>query len=160
VDAAFAPNKTLTTTRIDQFSKRSVLLTTPTLTGVLGASYRLTQPDLTLTAEYYHLQPILSPTDREEDVVKPVFASDLALSSTVRLGGERRWSVAGAGVIAFPDRLMFADLSALLTADVSYTASDSLSFSLAVPVFIGDPGSDFGQYRDVFTVAGTVRYRF
>lgn len=154
LDASFVPNKTLATTTISQYSKRSRLETAPTLTAVGGASYRAGGPDLLLVGEYYFGYSFLPEDVAAEDVVVSPLANDLLLSANLRLGGRSQWALALAGLVSFDDG------GAVLSASVEWKPTTNVRSALRAPVFLGPADSDFGQYSDIVHVVSEIRVLF
>ena len=149
-DAAFVPNKTIATTAIDPYSKRSRLETAPTLAAVAGASYRAGGLDLLLLGEYYAGHSFLPDDVSADDVVEPVLANDLLLSASLRTGARLQWSFVLGGLVSFDDG------GAVLSASVAWEPAPAVTASVRAPVFLGPADSDFGQYRDIVRVVSEI----
>lgn len=154
VDAAFVPDKTISTNRIDPYSKRSRLETVPTVTAVAGASYRAGVVDLLLLGEYYFEHSFLPDDVALADVVVSPLSADLLLSANLRLGERSRWALALAGLASFDDG------GAVISASATWEPMSGVTAALRVPVFLGPGDSDFGQYKDIVHIVSELRYSF
>jgi hypothetical protein len=153
LDAAWVPNRTLTTTRVDPYSKRTRLETAPTITAVGGVSYAFTAVDVRLVGEYYFSHSFLPDDVAADDVVFPPLSSDLLGLLRVRAGAASRWAIALGGIASLDDR------SGVVSLSIAYEPTPALSAAIRAPVFLGAADTDFGQYRDVVHVVAEVIYR-
>ena len=154
IDAAYVPNKTVTTTTIDPYSKRSRLLTAPALTAVAGASYAARSLDLYLTGEYYFGHTFLPDGVAAEDTVVSPLSNDVFVSISMRAGARSRVGISLAGIASFDDS------SGVVSLSVAYEPSPAFTAAIRAPLFLGPPDSDFGQYHDILHIVSEIRYRY
>ncbi|MFP4114451.1 MAG: hypothetical protein ACOC2Y_07190 [Spirochaetota bacterium] len=154
LDAAFVPNKTLPTTVVDAYSKRTKVVEAPFAAAVAGATYALDRVPLRVAAEYYHSHAFLPADTDAETVLTGPLACDLFLSADYALGENGDWRPSVAGIVSFDDR------SGAVLANLSYSPSASFETRIQAPLFLGSEESDFGQFRDVAYVTLALTYRF
>lgn len=154
IDAAYVPNRTLATTQIDRYSKRTRLIGAPTIRGVAGASYRVQDLNLLLLAEYHHTHSFLPVGVPAESVVRTPLVSDLVVAAQVSAGAEQTWKLSAGGIVSLDDA------SGIVLVSLDRESWSGLAVSLSVPVFVGAASTSYGQYGDIFNVAATLRYGF
>ena len=154
LDAAYVPNRTLTTTRVDPYSKRTRLETAPTITAFAGTSYAFRPVELRLFGEYYFSHSFLPDDVQRETVVFPPLSADVLALAQLRLGPASQWSVALGGIASLDDR------SGVVSLSLGYDSPQGVSAAIRAPLFLGATDTDFGQYRDVVQIAGGISFRY